>query len=65
MFVCECNFENVSFCLRKMKVSENFNDMLLFLLISYVLLISSDLGLSVTEISHVKTVGKKIKNSKR
>lgn len=43
-----------------MKVSENFNDMLLFLLISYILLIFSDLGLCVTEISHVKTVGKKI-----
>lgn len=59
MFVCECNFENVSSCLRKMKVIKNFNDILL---IAYILLIFSDLGLCVTEISHVKTVGEKKKN---
>lgn len=62
MFVCECNFENVSFCLRKMKVSKNFNDILL---ISYILLIFCDLGLCVTEISHVKTEGKKNKEFKK
>lgn len=60
--MCECSFENVSFCLRKMKVSKNFNDILLM---SYILLIFCDLGLCVTEISHVKTEGKKIKSSKR
>lgn len=43
------------FCLRKMKVSENFTmNTLLFLLIS------SGLGLCVTEISRTKTEGEEI-----